>query len=234
MATALAPETSVPFLPWEDFLPAFDWRQGEHVTILGTTGGGKTTIMRAILPARKYRVVFASKPQDPLISSLRSEGYEILRQWPPHPHVHRAVFWPNIRKMSDASAQSRAFYDAFFDIYQRGGWAIGMDETAYLARTLGLGNVLKFLYEQSRSLRISLVTLSQRPKEIPLLAYSCATHLFLLRETDLVNVKRLSEISGVNSAIVKEEVQSLPKYHALYINTRDGQMFTTKAERRRG
>lgn len=221
----------IPRVSWRDFLDEFDWRQGEHVTILGTTGGGKTTIEMAILPRRRHRVIFASKPKDPLISSARKMGYEIVRKWPPHPYIERCVFWPKINRMSDADAQRMEFYGALYDIYERGGWCVALDETAYLARTLGLGNVLKFLYEQARSLNVSLVSLSQRPKEIPLLAYSCATHLFLLRETDAVNIKRLSEISGVNSAIVKEAVQTLPRYHTLYVNTRSGEMRITKVER---
>lgn len=225
-----------PVVSWSEFLASFEWRQGEHVTILGTTGGGKTTIAKAILPMRDYRVIFASKPKDPLITAARKEGYEIVRQWPPHPHVKRCVFWPKIERMSDATEQRLAFYRALYSIYESGGWAIAMDEAAYLARTLNLGHVLKFLYEQARSLNISIVTLSQRPKEIPLLAYSCATHLFLLRENDAVNVKRLSEISGVNSATVKQIVQTLPRSpgkggHFLYVNAATGEMRISKVEK---
>jgi hypothetical protein len=217
---------------WSDFLATdFDWRQGQHVTILGTTDGGKSTIMKAILPARRYRVVFACKPKDPLISGLRAEGYEIIRNWPPHPHIERCVFWPKIEKMSDANTQRMAFYSALYDIYERGGWCVAFDEAAYLARTLGLGHVLKFFYEQARTLNVSVVTLSQRPKEIPLLAYSCARHIFLLRETDAVNLKRLQEISGVNSAVVKEIVPTLGQWEALYINCRTGEMRITKVEK---
>lgn len=224
--TALAPRVH-----WSEFMREFRWEQGQHVTILGTTDGGKSTIMRAILPHRRFRAVFACKPKDPLISGLGKEGYEIIRHWPPNPHVERCVFWPKIEKMSDANAQRQAFYEAFYSIYESGGWCIAMDEAAYLARTLGLGTVLKFFYEQARTLKVSLVTLSQRPKEIPLLAYSCASHLFLLRETDAVNIKRLSEISGANAQAVKEIVQTLPKYDTLYVNSRTGEMRITRVEK---
>lgn len=224
--------SEIPVLEWRDFLDAFEWKQGEHVTILGTTGSGKTTIMRAILPMRRYSVVFASKPKDPLIAGLRSEGYKVIREWPPHPHIERAVFWPRIERMSDAGKQRQAFYAALYDVYRSGGWTIALDEAAYLARTLNLGHVLKFFYEQARSLNVSVVTLSQRPKEIPLLAYSCATHLFLFRESDAVNIKRLSEISGANSGIVKEVVRELPRFSVLYVDTRDGSCYITRVAQR--
>lgn len=220
-----------PRVPWSEFMASFEWKQGQHVTILGTNGGGKSTIMRAILPMRRYRAVFACKPKDPLITGLGREGYEIIRQWPPNPHVERCVFWPRIEKMSDAASQRQAFYDAFYSIYQSGGWTIAMDEAAYLARTLRLDSVLKFFYEQARTLGVSLITLSQRPKEIPLLAYSQAKHLFLLRETDANNIKRLSEISGVNAQAVKEIVQTLPEYDTLYVSSRTGEMRITRVEK---
>lgn len=223
-----------PRVSWREFIADFssEWKQGQHVTILGTNGGGKSTIMRAILPIRRYRTVFACKPKDPLILGLRNQGYEIIRHWPPNPHVERCVFWPKIEKMSDANAQREAFYGAFYSIYESGGWCVAMDEAAYIARTLGLGNVLKFLYEQTRSLNVSLVTLSQRPKEIPLLAYSQAKHLFLLRETDANNIKRLSEISGVNAQAVKQIVPTLPEYDTLYVSSRTGEMRITRVEGR--
>lgn len=224
---------SVERIPWGEFLDEFDWAQGDHVTILGTTGGGKTTVMRAILPRRDYQVIFASKPRDPVVEGARRSGYSIIRTWPPHPHVRRCVFWPKIEKMSDANDQRMKFYGALYDIYRQGGWCVAFDEAAYLARTLNLGHVLKFYYEQARSLNISLVTLSQRPKEIPLLAYSCATHLFLFRETDAVNLKRLQEISGVDAQRVKAVVPRLNflKHEFLYVNARTGDLKISRVER---
>lgn len=228
------PSSEVERVSWHEFLSErFEWEQGQHVTILGTTDGGKTTIMKAILPRRRYRAIFACKPKDPLISACRREGYTVVRHWPPPTHVERCVFWPKIERMSDANAQRQAFYNALYHIYESGGWCIAFDEAAYIARTLGLGHVLKFFYEQARTLKVSVVTLSQRPKEIPLLAYSCARHVFLLRETDAVNLKRLSEISGVNSQAVKRIVPTLPPFHCLYINSRTGDMVITKVEKGR-
>lgn len=53
-----------PIMEWETFLSEFSepggdfiWRQGEHVTIIGNTSSGKTTLARAILPIRRFVTV---------------------------------------------------------------------------------------------------------------------------------------------------------------------------------
>lgn len=173
--------------------------------------------------------MIACKPRDPLISNLRREGWHISREWPPASHHNRVVFWPKIERVDDVVEQREAIRECMREIYRSGGWAVFMDELAYVVKFLGLGPYCELLWQQGRSLNVSLIGSTQRPKFVPLAAYDQATHLFLFRDSDAVNLKRLGEISGVNSRAVKEVVSRLPKHDVLYVNTRDGELYVTRA-----
>jgi hypothetical protein len=80
METATPP---VPRLNWADFLDRFRWEQGEHVTLIARTKGGKTTLARELLRTQPYAAFLATKPegQDPAVEELRRDGYVTVRDW---------------------------------------------------------------------------------------------------------------------------------------------------------
>jgi hypothetical protein len=125
--------------------------------------------------------------------------------------------------------QREAIRSCLQDIYRSGGWAVFADEMTYIVNFLGLGPYCELLWQQGRSLNVSLVAATQRPKKIPLAAYDQATHLFLFRDSDDVNLKRFGEISGVNNREVRDAVPRLARHDVLYVNTRDGELFITRA-----
>lgn len=66
-----------------DFLAhRFTWEQGEHITVVGPTDYGKTTLVIVLLEERDYVVFFATKPRDETISALEGQGYYFTRDWP--------------------------------------------------------------------------------------------------------------------------------------------------------
>lgn len=214
----------VPRVGYDAFLAQFLFLQGEHVTLIGPTGCGKTTAALSVLPRRKYRCVIATKPRDPLINELRREGYGVVRSWPPPDYLTSVVFWPQISKLGDTSTQRREIQAMLARTYRQGGWCLYADELRYLTQTLGLRRECEQVWLQGRSLKLSFVVATQRPSWVPLEAFDQATHLFLWRETDRRNLARLGDIGGVDTDLIRYVVPNLPKHDFLYINTRDGSL----------
>jgi energy-coupling factor transporter ATP-binding protein EcfA2 len=234
--SALAAERYVeaaPFVAWEDFRPRMEWCQGEHVTLVGPTGSGKTTLVRGILPIRSYVMVFANKPRDPVVSAFREDRFKIVRAWPPPPAViaPRVVFWPPTDTPGDVARHKELFRRALSDIYTQGSWTVCLNELRYVSEYLGLGSYCELLWQQGRSLGISVVGEVQRPRFVPLMAYDQATHLFFWRDNDRQNLSRIADLNAtVDTALVRTLVANLPRYEVLYVNTRTGEMMRTKME----
>jgi hypothetical protein len=234
MATVVKESDAIPTVGFRDFLAYFagTWRQGEHVTLLGHTGSGKTTVAFEILPIRSYVLVMATKPKDKLIDASKEIGFAIKRQWPydyrlfPH-----SVLWPDIETVADIPNQRSTFGRCLRDVYNVGGFCLYMDEVRYLSQTLGLQRLLEVIWLQGRSNNISLVATSQRPAWIPLEAYQSADHLFMFRESDMRNLQRLREIGGLDRDRLAYDLQRIPKHDCIYVNTRDASMFRFNVRR---
>jgi len=220
----------VPSLPWETAVRSLEWRQGEHLTLLGHTGGGKTSLARLLLPLRSYTVTVATKPRDESLEAfIRADGWHRSRRWPVEPRRHpRVVYWPHSGSLGDVERQREAVREVLESVWQTGAWAIYFDEVRYIADQLGLQRELEQLLLQGRALGISIVGATQRPAFVPLEFYSEAHHLFLWRSNDKRNLVRVSEIGGdVDTAEIRETVARLVKHEVLYVNTRSGDMWRT-------
>jgi hypothetical protein len=220
-------------LAWDEFLPSMRWRQGEHVSLIGPTGAGKTTLALQVLPKRKFVVVLGTKPKDPTLSQLRRQGYEVMRSWPEHVSVDvtpKIILWPTFKKAGDARKQAQTIGRSLQEIFAQGGWTVYADELRYIAKTLRLSPLLELIWQQGRSLGISLVGGTQRPAHVPLMLYDQATHLFFWRDNDDANLKRIGGIGHLDSQLVRETVADLPLHETLYINTRTGRLVQTKVE----
>lgn len=245
--TQVEEKFSVPFMPWDEFkTKGFRWRQGEHVTLIGFTGSGKTETLIRLIGARSRVVVFGTKRKDSTLDQLLANGYKRIKSWDQMvftdkgPLHNRIVLWPDIEgiEKDDLEKLRRIFLNAMSHMFRAGGYCMAVDEISVIASDLRLDGQLKFLLQQSRSGGISVIGGTQRPKFIPLAFYQSATHLFLWRENDDVNLQRLSEIAGnVNKRAIMRIVKELkgPEYEGdtretLYVNTRTGKMIKTIVE----
>lgn len=226
MATARPPVRS-----WSRFYRdvARTWRAGEHVTIIGGTGSGKSELARRILPIRAHSVVLGSKPRDPTLEAFEADGWQRITKWPPDDDVRRALLWPPITARSDLDTLGPMFADALDDIFIEGAWAVYVDELHYATGRLGLAGHLSDLWEQGRSLAVTLIVATQRPANIPLLAYSQATYIALFRTTDARDLDRLADISGdIDRDVLRDTVRRLPRYAFAWVDTRAGKVVITR------
>lgn len=225
-------------LPWDEFLAGrFVWNQGEHVTLIGPTGSGKTTLALALLPMRRYVLAFGTKPKDRTLDTLvRQAGWKRVQTWEKMPRVIRGacrvVFWPKYLTPEDVPRQGYEIGAAMRGAFVQGGWCLFVDELWYMDHVLGLRRMIEALWTQGRSIDLSIVAGTQRPAHVSLLAYDQATHVFFWRDNDERNLKRISGLNGLNAQTIRSTVATLGSHEVLYVHTRSGYMAVTKAPRR--
>lgn len=221
-------------MDWGDFYPWFleQWEQGQHVTMVGPTGWGKTVLATEILALRSYLVAFGVKGEDrSLEEMIRTLRLTRMQLWQPDV-ADRICLWPDIRGAgkNHRMRQREVFSRAIDSIFRMGAWCCYFDEVVYLAETLNLDDELKFLLNQGRSSYISVVAATQRPAFIPLAFYDMASHLFLWKFNDHRNAARVAELTGSAAPVVRQEVMTLPKYEFIYINKDTGLRVRSKVE----
>lgn len=242
MPAATSPSPSpatepIPEVGWSAFLEAFDWRQGEHLTTIGPTRSGKTTLVSELLrPGVRpsdFVCVLGTKRRDPLYDDFRARGYQRLRRWiVSEPEIMpRVLLAPKVRGFDSADHQREVLREAMDAMMRQGGWTVDLNEARYIANHLGLSREYEHMLHAGRTEGVTVITEAQRPRHIPLLAYDQATHLFLFRNPDQLSAKRLGEIGGAfDSRAIQRAVGVLPFHGMLYVNTETGELVRTKVE----
>lgn len=217
---------------YADFRKAFKWKQGEHVALIGPTGMGKTTLGLDLLELREYVTVIGTKPKDDTLAKFaKKKRYTVVPTFPSqfdedHP---RLILWPRMKRFKDMGKQRQAIGHGLQTIFTQGSWAVFADEVSYISNDLKLEPFLKLIWQQGRSLGISLMAGTQRPAWVPVLIYDQSTHLFFWRDNDETNLRRIGGIGHLNAAEIRDTVARLPKYVFLYVNSRTGKMIVSKA-----
>lgn len=211
------------------------WRQGEHVSVIGATGSGKTVLQNALLGRRQYVLVVATKPTgvpDPSIRALKAEGYVVAVEVPQAAVLTpRVLLWPKFRTVDDQPAQRQAIHTALNVAFTQGGWCVAVDEVAYLCRELRLTKQILNIWQQGRSANLSLVAATQRPAFVPRDLYGAATHLFFGRMGDSYDRSRVQGMGGADSRVVQHAITGLERFQFLYVNTITGDMLVTRVDR---
>lgn len=249
----------VPFVEWDEVYTLLQtdrgFLQGDHVAIIGPTGGGKTHIALHLAELRDYILFLACKPQDPLIRELGQKGYFITSKLevpyvedPPgskkmRPMHRRVVFWPRLhpdraRKLpperlldAEKAVQKPAMKGAIGYVRRNGGWCVIIDEATWVCRDLNLQRDVDSALFQFRTLGASVILCGQRPAWMGRYALSQPTHLFLFQTSNKDDIKALGDISGVNHERVISTIGSLDhdSHEVLYVNTRTRELMRTIA-----
>lgn len=198
------------------------WRQGQHVTIVGMTGSGKTTLARTLLDRRTWRIMLVTKADDLTWRGWRtvSRVDQIRHQPAERPgEQDRGTSWRLYPRGADATAQYRA---AFGKAWTEGDWCLYVDEAFHIEH-MGLKRQLEQLLTQGRSEKVSVVCGVQRPSWVSRFVFSEATHIFSFQMGDGRDLKAIRD--GVSDAFA-EAVRGLGQYEFVYYHKITRRMIT--------
>lgn len=220
----------------EDFITnRFAYEKGQHLSIIGPTGNGKTTLGLQLLEATAHpdlpAVLFAMKPKDDTIDKFikatkaRGHDYRKVGNWPPPPSIWRPgkpdgwIVQPKhtFNVDVDEPNHSEVFYRALQDSYKKGKRIVFADEAYSLDDELGLGRYLITLWTKGRSMGTGLWAATQKPTHVPTWMYSQATHVFLSYDPDKRARQRYREISGIDPDIAEHALKGLGEFEWLYL-----------------
>lgn len=234
-------------IAWESFQEIFrrEHRQGEHVAIVGKNGSGKSVLelelAKVIAGRRTARgrpssvTILVTKPRDDEVSAL---GWPILREWPPSYGQEANIVWPKAKAPSTAARDHRAVFRPLLDaIYQEGGQTVCIDEAAYFEATppngLGLQGTMTHYWSSARSLKLTLIATTQRPRKVSVSMWTEPSWLFAFYLKDRDDVKRLADLSGMRDEVL-EIVPRLGGFEFLCIRRQaDGRegLYVSRVER---
>ncbi len=212
----------------------FRYESGEHVTVVGPTGCGKSWLVFELLKVtatpKRPAVYLVKKPRDSLITSNGKKlGFRTIRNWPPTPSIWHPrkppgwLLWPKTRfdQKVDRPHKGGIFAKALMDSYKTGDRIVVADDGYGLSELLSLREDLIEMWTEARSMDAGLWTMFQKPSHVPLWAYSQAEHLFLFKDPDKRARERFAEIGGLDPDLIKDSVMNLEKHQCVYIR-RDG------------
>lgn len=245
-------DQAAPVVPWETVWAHLrqNFRQGDHVAVIGPTGAGKSHIALDVAELRGYVLVVACKPKDPLIEDSVKRGYWLIpTDTIEIPYVDgrplhsRVMYWPRLsektrRKLpqhevlrAEKMHQRPRVGGALGYVRNNGHWAIVLDEGTWVCRDLGLQRDVDSALFSFRTLDSSVIILGQRPSWMGRYVLSSPTHLFLFNTNDGDDRKALGNVSGVDTKLVAAIVERLDfdRHETLYIDTRTRTMFRSVA-----
>lgn len=228
----------------EEFLrERWNYKPGEHVSLITATQNGKTTMIFDLLRytdtswCRIPPTMIVCKPQDDTVSHGFTElGFEEIGHWPPPRRLWWQEqppyygLWPPHWKDADEATNNaqlaEAVKPAIRELFWKGNTITIADEMYHLCAELNLQAQMTRHWTQGHGMGAGLWSATQKPSgthqgTIPSYMYNSQTHTFLGRELDQRNRQRFSEISGVDGRFVSQAVLGLRRFEWLYIH-RDG------------
>lgn len=240
----LPPDDMAPVIGWDEFMKIMDWRQNQHVGLVGPTEQGKTNATYHLLKMRDFVAYFSIKPHDDTLEAFAKRGgYVRIADWPPMvkrvgrrsrpatpEEMPRRLLWPDATRLDSEETQRQVFGRALDSIYAAGGWCTVLDDYWFFAHILKFEKDAKKFLMNARSNFIAMVICLQRPAGSRMVEiFDQATHLFFFRDNDERNLKSISGVGYLAAEPIKLFVANLDRYQMLYVNTRTGAMYRTTA-----
>lgn len=229
---------------WEQFQKFFlaTHKQGEHISIVGPTGSGKSVVgieLCKLIATRSTPVakgsalrrpthvtVLGTKPKDETLSALHQQGWPIIKTWPPAYGEEHCIVWPRSRKANPQQMQAKVFEVLLDEIYVEGGQTVFIDEAAYFERPLpkglGLSSTMENFWSNMRSNKVTVIAATQRPRHVSLLMWSENSWFFIFPPKDERDLVTVAQASGRRYDVVNV-VENLGGYEFLcVVAKRDG------------
>jgi hypothetical protein len=219
----------------QEFLDDYwSYSPGEHVAIIEPTGGGKTHLAYQLLGEAmrqnpRLRVVsLMPKPKDPATAQwTRALGLRETPVWPPVRKVFAGrpagyVLWPP-HPMGLPPGQRREAVGAVLrqgldDQYRRGSSITFLDDAHSAAVMMGLNEYLEEMLVNGRSGGAGAWVALQKPSgttatgSVTSFIYNSPVHLFIGKDTEDRNLKRLAEIGMFDNRETEQIVRNLRLY----------------------
>lgn len=210
---------------------ALEHELGQHLSVVGPTGSGKSVLLIELAKARGTRkardghptrmTYLAAKPKD---RSLDALGWPRIRSWPPGYGQFQVLVWPPYGEPGTATARQRRIFRPLLDqIFVEGGQVVIVDEVARFAEPfpdgLGLKSIINDYETESRGNDLSFFGATQRPRMVPLSFWSEPTWLAIFKPEDEYDFKRIREIGGQRSGL-EEAVRQLKDHEFVFIRRR--------------
>lgn len=209
------PNAEVAEVSWDSFMRTFSGahEQGEHVAIVGQTGSGKSVLglslckiigKRMASDRRPSRVVvLATKPRDDTMSAL---GWPVIKKWPPSYGQEHCIVWPRHSDPETMVERQRAVFRPLLrTIFHEGGQTVFIDEEAKFENAppegYGLAGIMNEYWTCARSLKISLIAATQRPRNVTRSMWSEPSWIFIFTPDDEDDLRRVAELSGAREQV---------------------------------
>lgn len=218
--------TTLEIVPRKDFVREFsrDYEPGQHVTMLGPTQRGKTTLcvelLNGVITPDHRAVVLASKPpgRDAKMEKLHKElNLRRVREWPPvwspRDRNRRGYVLAPHQTMTDFKADNdnvtREFRKAIIASYSSKKPVITVaDEGYHLQNKYKLKAEIEQPLISGAPVNAAWILL-QRGRFSSYLVYDAADHIFIAYDPDQSNQKRYAEIGGIDPYMVAMIVSQL-------------------------
>lgn len=152
----------------------FPWNPGDHLSLIGETGSGKTTLAVYLLKQRRFVVALRTKMDD---VQFQMEAVVKSHLAMRNLRLNRIELRPDRLPVDRRRAE---LFNAYRMAGKQGGWTIYTDETWFVEHRLGLTLEIEDLLTQGRSqdMRpLTMVLSAQRPARISRFVLSQATHV---------------------------------------------------------
>lgn len=201
------------------------WVQGEHVSLIGPTGAGKTFFKRYLLRRRDYITSFITKnSDDELTRIIREEGFKVQKDKWDGSQGDLIALWPKKKRgEGEEELQDRQrwiFKEAISKAFDQKGWTFDFDEVGYMTDFLHMDRTMRWLLQQGRSDKITVVAATQRPAWIPRAFYSMPSWLVFWGNRDTEDLKRIAGLGGVDGKVLRGEVSNLEHREILIVHNR--------------